>query len=170
MAGAKCRREGQDMQANETSGNTQHFGDSPAARPVERPLGRAIKRGMLNRRRGSGSGRLFKSFVKPVENCAACGEDYTHQRADDLPPYLVITIVGHIVVGGYMATDLVWPLTTWQHLAIWTPITLILSLLLLQPIKGGAIGLQWALKMHGFGDKPEEREVDTASAYGDRTA
>jgi uncharacterized protein (DUF983 family) len=160
------------MQANETSGSTQHFGDSPEARPAERPLGRAIKRGLLNRCPACGSGRLFKSFVKPVENCAACGEDYTHQRADDLPPYLVITIVGHIVVGGYMGTDLVWPLTTWQHLAIWAPITVILSLLLLQPIKGGAIGLQWALKMHGFGDKPEETETETeaAPAYGDRTA
>ena len=156
------------MQANETPGNTLHFGDTARSAPAERPLGRAIKRGMLSRCPACGTGRLFKSYVKPVDHCAACGEDYTPQRADDLPPYLVITIVGHIVVGGYMATDLVSSLTTWQHLAIWTPITLILSLLLLQPIKGGAIGLQWALKMHGFGDEPAETE--TTSAFGDRTA
>ncbi len=157
-----------DMQANETTGSTVHFGDTAPPAPAERPLGRAIKRGLLNRCPACGSGRLFRAFVKPVDHCAACGEDYTPQRADDLPPYLVITIVGHIVVGGYMATDLVWPLTTWQHLAIWTPITLVLSLLLLQPIKGGAIGLQWALKMHGFGDKPADE--DKTPAYGDRTA
>lgn len=160
------------MQANETTGSTLHFGDSASVSRQERPLGRSIKRGLLSRCPACGTGRLFKSFVKPVDNCAACSEDYTAQRADDLPPYLVITIVGHIVVGGYMGTDLVWPLTTWQHLAIWAPITVILSLLLLQPIKGGAIGLQWALKMHGFGDKPEETETETeaAPAYGDRTA
>jgi uncharacterized protein (DUF983 family) len=157
-----------DMQANETTDSTVHFGDKAASTPAERPLGRSIKRGMLNRCAACGTGRLFRSFMKPVENCAACGQDYTHQRADDLPPYLVITIVGHIVVGGYMATDLVWPLATWQHLAIWTPITLILSLLLLQPIKGGTIGLQWALRMHGFGNKPEEAEA--TPAYGERTA
>ena len=155
------------MQANETTG-TMHFGETPRTAPSQRPVGRSIKRGMLNRCPACGSGRLFRAFVKPVDNCAACGEDYTHQRADDLPPYLVIMIVGHVVVGGYMATDLVWPLTIWQHLAIWAPITLILSLLLLQPVKGGAIGLQWALRMHGFGDKPEE--ADEPASYGERQA
>lgn len=156
------------MQANETTVSTQHFGDTTSSAPAERPLGRAIKRGLLNRCPACGTGRLFRAFVKPVDHCAACGEDYTAQRADDLPPYLVITIVGHIVVGGFMATDLVWTLTTWQHLAIWTPIALIMSLLLLQPIKGGTIGLQWALKMHGFKDEPSEPEA--TPAYGDRTA
>jgi len=157
-----------DMQANETTGTTLHFGDAPSAAPPERPLGRSIKRGFLGRCPACGTGRLFRAYVKPVDHCAACGEDYTHQRADDLPPYIVITIVGHLVVGGYMGTDLIWPLTTWQHLAIWIPITLILSLLLLQPVKGGAIGLQWALRMHGFDGKPEE--TDEPAIYGDRQA
>jgi uncharacterized protein (DUF983 family) len=70
-----------------------------------------------------------------------------------------------------MMTDLTWQINTWQHLAIWTPITLILSLLLLQPIKGGTIGLQWALRMHGFSDKPAEDDADAAHAYsGDKAA
>jgi uncharacterized protein (DUF983 family) len=168
LSGRTCRQEGQNMQANETEGSTLHFGDSERQAPAERPVGRAIKRGMLNRCPACGTGRLFRAFVKSVDNCAACGEDYSHQRADDLPPYLVITIVGHIVLGGYMGTDLVWPLTTWQHLAIWVPVTIILSLLMLQPIKGGVIGLQWALRMHGFGGNPDEADADPA--YGDRTA
>lgn len=156
------------MQANETSDTTLHFGDTAPEGPSERPVGRSIRRGMLSRCPACGTGRLFRSFVKPVDHCAACGQDYTGQRADDLPPYIVITIVGHIVVGGYMATDLVWPLTTWQHMMIWVPITILMSLLLLQPVKGGTIGLQWALKMHGFGDKPEDDEG--SHAYGDRAA
>ncbi len=55
---------------------------------VERPLGRSIKRGMLNTCPACGSGKLFKSFLKPVDNCAACGEAMHHHRSDDLPPYL----------------------------------------------------------------------------------
>lgn len=121
-----------------------------------RQTGRAIKRGMLNRCPACGSGRLFKSFVKPVDVCAACGEDMHHHRSDDLPPYIVISIVGHLAVGGYMMTDLVWTISTWAHLAIWTPITLIASLALMQPVKGAVIGLQWAQRMHGFGDKADE--------------
>ena len=139
-------------------------------KPVQaRDWRQAMRRGLFCRCPNCGEGRLFRAFLKPVDSCEACGETLHHQRADDLPPYIVITIVGHIVLGGYMATDLVWPLTTWQHLAIWAPITVILSLLLLQPVKGGTIGLQWAVRMHGFGDKPDADE-DTAPAYGDRTA
>lgn len=156
------------MDNDKASGETLRFGSDGADVGRERPTGRAIKRGFLNRCPACGGGRLFRAYVKAVDHCAACGEDLSHQRADDLPPYLVITIVGHVVLGGYMATDLTFPLTTWQHLAIWAPITLILSLALLQPIKGGVIGLQWALRMHGFaGEAPA---ADEDATYGDRAA
>lgn len=121
-----------------------------------RPLGRAIKRGLYGRCPHCGDGKLFRAFLKPVDRCANCQEDYRPQRADDLPPYLVIFIVGHIVIGGYMMTDLVWLVPTWVHMAIWVPLTLFLSLIMMQPIKGGVIGLQWALRMHGFGRHGEE--------------
>jgi uncharacterized protein (DUF983 family) len=59
-------------------------------------------------------------------------------------------VVGHVVVPLMlfiaMRTD--WP--NYVHLAIWLPTTLILTLLLLPPIKGATIALQWALRMHGF--------------------
>ena len=44
------------------------------------------------------------------------------------------------------------------HMAIWPALTVILSLLLMQPVKGGVIGLQWALRMHGFGGRPDRPE------------
>ena len=125
----------------------------------ERPVARSIGRGFLSKCPACGNGRLFRSFVKPVDACAACGERMDHQRADDFPPYIVVTIVGHLVLGGYMMTDLILPLSTWQHLAIWAPVTLVSSIALMQPVKGAVIGLQWALKMHGFGgheDRPED--------------
>ncbi|MGR6431214.1 DUF983 domain-containing protein [Rhizobium sp. PAMB 3182] len=123
---------------------------------AERPLGQSIMRGLLNRCPACGSGRLFKAFLKPVDNCAACGEDISHQRADDLPPYLVILVLGHVMVGGFMMTDLVFQVSMWVHLAIWVPLTIIIALLIIQPIKGGVIGLQWALRMHGFGGEADE--------------
>jgi len=137
--------------------------DSPirygGADQSERPLGRSIVRGMLNRCPRCGTGKLFGAFLKPVDSCAVCGEEIFHQRADDLPPYIVIFVLGHIVVGGYMMTDMAFKLPMWVHLAIWGPITVIAALAIIQPIKGGVIGLQWALRMHGFGghdDSPDE--------------
>jgi uncharacterized protein (DUF983 family) len=112
----------------------------------------AIKRGVLSRCPRCGQGKLFRAFLKPVDNCSICGEDFTHHRADDLPAYLSVIIVGHVAVAGFMATDqsVSWP--SWVHLAIWTPVTLVLALATIQPIKGAVIGFQSASRMHGFGD------------------
>ena len=42
------------------------------------------------------------------------------------------------------------------QLSIYLPLTLILSLLLLQPVKGAVVGVQWALRMHGFDENNPE--------------
>jgi uncharacterized protein (DUF983 family) len=122
----------------------------------------SIVKGWKGRCPSCGNGRLFSSFLKPVHSCGSCGEDMHHQRADDLPPYLVIFIVGHIMVGGYLLVEQYLTLNSWQYLAILVPITLVMALALMQPVKGAVIGLQWANRMHGFGgeaDLPEELEA-----------
>lgn len=127
----------------------------------DRLLGRSIMRGIRCRCPACGSGQLFRAWLKPVDTCQACGEDITPQRSDDLPPYISITILGHIAVGGFMMTDTVFNIPMWAHFAIWVPITILVALLTIQPIKGGVIGLQWALKMHGFdGVKQERPSID----------
>lgn len=145
--------------AEQLFGNEQVFGgEAHSGRPA-RPLWRSILRGFLGVCPNCGEGRLFRAFLKPVDTCEACGEDISHQRADDLPAYLVITIVGHVVLGGFLAAELMTSWSSWQHLAVWVPLTLILSLALLQPVKGAVIGWQWALYMHGFGGKDDTVET-----------
>jgi uncharacterized protein (DUF983 family) len=153
------------MSMKAAAGDTLHLGGSESD---ERRVGQAMRRGFLGRCPACGSGKLFRSYLKSVETCAACGERMDHHRADDFPPYIVVTIVGHLVLGGYMATDLILPLNSWQHLAIWAPITVISSLALLQPVKGAVIGLQWALRMHGFGGH-EDAPEDVLPPRDDRT-
>lgn len=127
-------------------------------RPAERNWREAVGRGLMGRCPRCGQGKLFRGFLKPVDACAACGEAMHHQRADDLPPYIVITIVGHIIVGGLLLAEKYadWSMTL--HMAIWPALTVVLSLLLMQPVKGGVVGLQWALRMHGFGGEPDQPE------------
>ncbi|MCV9909245.1 DUF983 domain-containing protein [Brucella sp. HL-2] len=151
------------LEANSTNSHVQVFGgeSQKTARP-SRPLGQALWRGFKCRCPHCGEGKLFRAFVKPVDHCSVCGEDYTEQRADDLPAYLTILIVGHIVVGAFMGVEATTNLSLWVHMAIWGPMIVIMSLLLLQPIKGATIGLQWALFMHGFGGQGE-------GDYGDVT-
>jgi uncharacterized protein (DUF983 family) len=124
-----------------------------------RPLARSLGRGLICRCPACGEGRLFERFLKVTPRCERCGEEFSPQRADDMPPYLVIFIVGHIVVGLLVAAEkwADWPM--WLHMTIWPLLTIVLSLLLLQPMKGAVVGQQWALRMHGFADA-KDRQAD----------
>jgi uncharacterized protein (DUF983 family) len=144
------------MQVQDTDANMMQFGGEAHS---PRPLIRSMKRGMLCRCPNCGKGKLFRAFLKPVHSCAECGEEIFHHRADDLPAYLVIFVVGHVLMAGYMASDLLFSLSPWVHLAIWSPLAVLAALVTIQPIKGAVIGLQWANRMHGFGG--HEDEADT---------
>ncbi|EAU40505.1 hypothetical protein FP2506_04731 [Fulvimarina pelagi HTCC2506] len=122
----------------------------------ERNLGQALLRGLRCRCPNCGEGKLFGGFVKSVNACEACGQEIYHHRADDLPPYLTIFIVGHLIVALFMGLEAAVTLSIWTHMAIWIPVTVVLSLLLMQPLKGATIGLQWALRLGGFGGETEE--------------
>jgi uncharacterized protein (DUF983 family) len=62
------------------------------------------------------------------------------------------------VVSAFMAVEATSTLSTWEHLAIWVPVTILMSLALLRPVKGAVVGLQWALYMHGFGGEKDPVE------------
>ena len=121
-----------------------------------RPVVRSMLRGFLSRCPNCGQGKLFSKFSKSVDKCDTCGEEIHHHRADDFPAYLVIFIVGHVIVAGYLATEMWFEWTMWQYMAFWLPVTLLLSIVLLQPLKGAVIGLQWAWRMHGFSGNEEQ--------------
>ncbi len=128
------------------------------AGPAPRSLPEAMWRGARCRCPNCGEGKLFRSFLKTVNRCEHCAEVIEHHRADDLPAYLVVFVVGHIVVGAFMGVEASTNLPTWVHLAIWVPLTILMCLALLRPIKGAIVGLQWALRMHGFGEESEKLE------------
>lgn len=125
------------------------------AREEPRPLWPALKRGFAMRCPNCGKGRLFDRYLKSVDACACCGEEIHHHRADDLPPYLTVFIVAHVVVALFMAAEQMVEMSMWTHLAIWVPVTLLMSLALLQPLKGATIGLQWSLRLGGFGGEDD---------------
>jgi uncharacterized protein (DUF983 family) len=122
--------------------------------PAEkRDLWTALKRGLRCRCPRCGEGKLFRAFLKVDDHCAVCALDFTPHRADDLPAYLVIVIVGHIVVPLALMIETNYSPPVALQLSIYLPITLIASLLLLQPVKGAVVGVQWALRMHGFDEQ-----------------
>ena len=69
------------------------------------------------------------------DHCPACGEAYYHHRADDFPAYLVIVIVGHLVVPAILLIEAHFAPALWILFSVFLPLTLALTLGLLQPIK-----------------------------------
>jgi len=115
-----------------------------------RDLRSAIIRGAKGHCPACGEAALFGRFLKPVAHCPACGQNWTLQRADDLPAYLVVLILGHLLVPFVVSANLRFDMPMWVQMALWPTIALILAMVMIQPAKGAVIALQWARRMHGF--------------------
>ena len=89
--------------------------------------------------------------------CEVCGEELHHHRADDFPAYIVIFLVGHLLVPAVLSVETNFAPSYWVHLMLWLPPTLILTLGLLQPVKGAVVALQWRMGMHGFEEAKRAR-------------
>ena len=116
----------------------------------------ASKRGWRQTCPSCGEGAMYKSYLKVNDACPACGTELHHHRADDAPPYFVMLITAHVIVGGILAMEKAYAPDMWVQLAISMPALVLLSLWLLPRVKGLLIGYQWALRMHGFGGRPFE--------------
>ena len=127
----------------------------------KRDVWNAMLRGLRGRCPNCGEGKLFRAFLKTNDSCPACGQELHHHRADDLPAYLVIVIVGHILIPIVLMIETNYAPSMALQLAVWLPLTLGMSLALLQPVKGAIVGLQWAFRMHGF---DENSPVDPLEA------
>ncbi len=126
----------------------------------KRPVMPAIKRGLMCKCPSCGEASAFNGYLEIKQTCEICEEELGNHQADDFPPYITIFIVGHIIVGLILMVERSTEMSTGMHMAIWIPLTIILSLALLRPIKGAVVGLQWALRMHGFGGGDEFAKAD----------
>ncbi|HEY7749750.1 MAG TPA: DUF983 domain-containing protein [Aestuariivirgaceae bacterium] len=115
-----------------------------------RSVWQAVRHGTLGKCPRCGKGRLFRKFLKTIDRCAICHEELFHHRADDAPPYFTILIVGHLVIPWVLVIEVMFRPPLWIQLAVWIPVVLLLSLLLLPVVKGAIVGMQWATRMHGF--------------------
>jgi uncharacterized protein (DUF983 family) len=110
----------------------------------------AAVRGALNQCPRCGSPKLFRSFLKPILGCPACGQDWSHQQADDFPAYVSIFLTGHILAPLIIAMVNDTHLSVGALVAIIMPLAIFMMIALLQPAKGAIIAIQWWFGMHGF--------------------
>lgn len=122
---------------------------------AERPTKQAMLRGARGKCPCCGEGALFSRYLKVADHCPHCNEALHHQRADDGPAYLTILLVSHLGAPLLLAFYMAWRPSAISMIIGFGLGAVVLSLLLLPRIKGAMVGLQWARRMHGFGNAPE---------------
>src|SRR3546814_13258088 len=115
-----------------------------------------------------GEARLFARCRKPGARCARCDQDWTHQQADDFPAYVSIFVTGHLMAPVIIGLTNDEGLSTMGLVSMILPLTLLLTVGLIQPAKGANIELQWWIGMHGFKQTtqgPSVHDKDTLSRH-----
>jgi uncharacterized protein (DUF983 family) len=93
-----------------------------------------------------GRGKLFKGFLRFAPRCDVCGLDLGFADSADGPAVFVSLIGGFIVLGIALWTELVYEPPMWVHLVLFLPLTLIVCLGLLRPLKGILVVQQYRTK------------------------
>ncbi|MFQ5622403.1 MAG: DUF983 domain-containing protein [Paracoccaceae bacterium] len=137
--------------------------ESPVESTERREVWPAVLRGWRGKCPNCGGGPMFRSYLKVRDTCAVCGEELYHHRADDGPAWATVLLAGHVIAptmflfykafrpsGGVMALA-------------FSGIFVTVSLFLLPRLKGMFVAVQWAKRMHGFG---EARRAPAAERRG----
>ena len=93
-----------------------------------------------------GKGRLFEGFLRVSPTCEACSFDLAAADSGDGPAVFIILIVGFLVSFAALFTEVALRPPIWVHLVIWLPLTAVLCLAMLRPMKGLMLAAQFANK------------------------
>lgn len=113
-------------------GSTDHFS-----------LLSTLKTGIFGKCPVCETGSMFNGFLATAPRCTNCGLDFEFGDAGDGPAVFIIMIVGFVVVGLVLWTEFTYEPPVWVHIILFFPLTLILSLGLLRPLKGVLLVLQY---------------------------
>jgi uncharacterized protein (DUF983 family) len=112
---------------------------------IVHPLKRSVFRGLTGHCPACGQGKLFWKYLKVNGRCEVCDTHLARYPADDGPAYLTILVVGHLVVAPMLFFSIVWKSNPLYSLPLILIPLAVLTLALLPRLKGGWIGMMYAL-------------------------
>jgi uncharacterized protein (DUF983 family) len=128
-------------------------------REILHPLGRSILRGLAGRCPACGRGELFWRYLKVSQRCPDCEHELGAYPADDGPAYVTILLTGHLVVAPMLFFPIVWRSPAIYSAPIAMAGLAAVTLTALPRVKGGWIGLMYAL-----GVRESDAHLHTADA------
>lgn len=126
---------------------------------IAHPLAPSVLRGLKGRCPKCGQGKIFRSYLKVSGDCPSCGHDLAQYPADDGPAYVTILLVGHLIIAPLLFFPIVWRSPAIYSVPILLGTLAVVTLLALSTVKGGWIGLMYAL-----GVRSSDQALHTADA------
>ena len=126
---------------------------------LQHPLWRSINRGLKGKCPSCGNGKLFWKYLKVSGRCEACDHELARYPADDGPAYVTILLVGHLIVAPLLIFPIVWESSPVYSIPIIMIPLALLTLAILPRVKGGWIGMMYAL-----GVRETDARLHTADA------
>lgn len=106
-----------------------------------------IKNGLKTRCARCGNAPLFQAYLKPVEICTSCGQDWRNIRSELAPAWAAMTLSAHIVVPIYhfFIFGSGWP--NWMQILFLMVIATAICLAALPHMKGLFMALVWLFRI-----------------------
>ena len=117
----------------------------PAEEPRYPPIS-PVSTGLAGRCPRCGEGRMFSGFLTVAPKCDVCGLDYGFADAGDGPAVLVTLLAGFVVLGIALAVEIAYEPPLWVYAVVFVPLTLVVCLGMLRPLKGFLIASQYTNK------------------------
>ena len=116
----------------------------------------SMLRGLQRRCASCGEGAILSGYLTAVPECAHCGEDFRHVRADDGPAWVTILVLGHVIVPLMIYFGREDSIPVWQAAGILSVVTLLGVYVILPRAKGMFIALIWATGATGEDVTPDD--------------
>ncbi len=89
---------------------------------------------------------MFKTYLGLAPYCTSCGADFSKADSGDGPAFFVMFLVGILVTPPVLLVQALFDPPAWVQVVLWTPIIILVAVLLLRPFKSVLFALQWKHK------------------------
>lgn len=89
---------------------------------------------------------MFAGFLTIAPKCEVCGLDFSFADAGDGPAVLVTLLAGFVVLGAALAVEVAYEPPFWVYAVVFIPLTLVVCLGMLRPLKGFLVASQYTNK------------------------
>jgi uncharacterized protein (DUF983 family) len=138
--GALTRRAPRFAEDPSPRNGTAMSGDTSDSLPL------AILTGLAGRCPRCRRGSTFAGFLNVAPACKACGLNFGFADAGDGPAVFVMLFGGFLIVGAVLWVEVMFEPPIWVYVVVFLPLTAIVCVGMLRPLKGLLIALQYRNK------------------------